>query len=132
SRLLAENEDRNLTEKQVEYAQTIHSSGDDLLELINEVLDLSKVESGTMEVETTRVLIPDIRDYVQKNFEAIASSRGLTFSVESRRSAPRSIFTDQGRLQQGLKNLLSNAVKVTEEGSGTFRIETVTEGRTQG
>jgi HAMP domain-containing protein/signal transduction histidine kinase/CheY-like chemotaxis protein len=132
SRLLAENEDNNLTEKQVEYAQTIHSSGDDLLQLIDEVLDLSKVESGTMEVETRRVLIPEIRDYVQKNFEAVASSRGLKFSVETRKSAPRSIFTDQGRLQQVLKNLLSNAFKFTEEGGVIFRIETVTEGWTQG
>src|SRR5262249_44486117 len=132
SRLLAENEDRNLSDKQIEYAQTIHASGDDLLQLINEILDLSKVESGTMEIEHKRVLIPEIREYVQKNFEAVASSKGLKFFVEARRSAPRSIFTDQGRLQQILKNLLSNAFKFTDEGGVTFRIETVSEGWSPG
>jgi signal transduction histidine kinase/CheY-like chemotaxis protein len=132
SRLLAENEDRNLSEKQVEYAQTIHASGDDLLQLINEVLDLSKVESGTMEIENKRVLISEIRDFVQKNFEAVATSKGVKFSFEARRSVPRAIFTDQGRLQQILKNLLSNAFKFTDEGGVTFRIETVTEGWSRG
>ncbi len=128
SRLLAENEEHNLTGKQVEYAQTIHTSGDDLLQLINEILDLSKVESGTMEVESRRVLIPEIRDYVQKNFDAVAGSKGLKLSVEVRKAVPRSMFTDQGRLQQILKNLLSNAFKFTAQGGVTFRIETVSEG----
>jgi HAMP domain-containing protein/signal transduction histidine kinase/CheY-like chemotaxis protein len=132
SRLLGENQERNLTEKQIEYAQTIHSSGDDLLELINEVLDLSKVESGTMEIEARRVAVAEIRDYVQKNFEAVASAKGLEFSVDLRRTAPRSVVTDEGRLQQILKNLLSNAFKFTEEGSVTLRIESVSEGWSAG
>jgi signal transduction histidine kinase/CheY-like chemotaxis protein/HAMP domain-containing protein len=132
SRLLGEDQEGNLTEKQIEYAQTIHSSGDDLLQLINEILDLSKVESGNMEIDARRVLITEIRDYVQKNFEAVASEKGLEFSVNLGRTSPRSIITDEGRLQQVLKNLLSNAFKFTAEGSVTLRIESVCEGWSPG
>jgi HAMP domain-containing protein/signal transduction histidine kinase/CheY-like chemotaxis protein len=132
SRLVGENQEGNLTEKQIEYAQTIHSSGDDLLQLINEVLDLSKVESGTMEIEARPIAVAGIRDYVQKNFEAIASAKGVEFTIDVGRTAPRSIVTDEGRLQQILKNLLSNAFKFTAEGSVTLRIESVHEGWSAG
>ena len=131
SRLLGENEEGNLTTKQVEYAQTIHASGDDLLQLINEILDLSKIESGTMEVESKRVFIADLRDYVQKSFEAVGHSKGLKFSVDARK-APKTIFTDVQRLQQVLKNLLSNAFKFTDRGSVTLRMEAVASGWTPG
>jgi HAMP domain-containing protein/signal transduction histidine kinase/DNA-binding response OmpR family regulator len=128
SRLLWENHDRNLSEKQIEYAQTIHASGDDLLQLINEILDLSKVESGTMEIDAQKMSISEIREYVQKNFEAVACASGLSFCVDVRKNAPRTIVTDHGRLQQILKNLLSNAFKFTHDGSVTLRIETAEEG----
>src|SRR5439155_7052485 len=126
SRLLSDNEERNMTEKQVEYAQTIHAAGEDLLQLINEILDLSKVESGAMENDRKRVNTADLRDYVQKNFEPVANINRLQFAVDVRKNAPAAVFTDQQRLQQILKNLLSNAFKFTEEGGVTFRIETVT------
>jgi signal transduction histidine kinase/DNA-binding response OmpR family regulator/HAMP domain-containing protein len=132
SRLLYENEEGNLNQKQVEYAQTIHASGDDLLQLINEILDLSKIESGTMEIERKRVFVGDLRDYVKKNFEAVASTKGLELTVDVRRDAPKAVFTDQQRLQQIFKNLLSNAFKFTAEGTVTFRIETVTSGWSTG
>src|SRR5436190_9109180 len=115
SRLLSENEEGNLTAKQIEYARTIHSSGEDLLQLINEILDLSKIESGTMEIETRRVAIDEIREFVEKNFQAIAHSNGLQFAVEVRKNAPELLYTDQQRIQQILKNLLSNAFKFTHE-----------------
>src|SRR5438876_720940 len=126
SRLLAENDEGNLNAKQVEYAQTIHASGDDLLQLINEILDLSRIESGMMEIESRRVFISDVREFVQKNFEAVANAKGLDFSVEVRKGVPKAIFTDQQRLQQILKNLLANAFKFTEKGGVTLRIELAT------
>jgi len=128
SRLLSENEETNLTEKQIEYAKTIHTSGEDLLQLINEILDLSKIESGTMEIESRRILIPELRDYVKKTFEAVADSKGLKLNVDVRPNAPKTVITDAQRLQQVLKNLLSNAFKFTEHGSVTLRIETVSRG----
>jgi signal transduction histidine kinase/CheY-like chemotaxis protein/HAMP domain-containing protein len=132
SRLLSDNEDGNLTPKQVEYSQTIHTSGEDLLQLINEILDLAKIESGRMNVESNHVLIGDLRDFVIKSFEPLANSKGLQFTVDIRKSAPPTLFTDQQRLQQVLKNLLSNAFKFTDEGSVTLRVETVSAGWSMG
>ena len=132
SRLLGENEEGNLSPKQVEYAQTIHSSGDDLLALINEILDLSKIESGTMDVENKRVLTADVREYVEKNFGAVAQSKGLKFAVDVRPNAPKALFTDQQRLQQILKNLLANAFKFTHEGNVILRIEQASGGWSAG
>jgi HAMP domain-containing protein/signal transduction histidine kinase/CheY-like chemotaxis protein len=132
SRLLSENEEGNLTPKQIEYSRTIHSSGDDLLALINEILDLSKIESGTMEIDTRRVAINEIREFVEKNFQAVAHSRGLQLTVEIRKNAPKTIYTDQQRIQQILKNLLSNAFKFTHDGGVTLRIESTTAGWTRG
>ncbi len=128
SRLLGENDEGNLNGKQVEYAQTIHSSGNDLLQLINEILDLSKIEAGAMEIERKRVLTADLCEYVQKNFEAVASTKGVKFSIDVQKSAPKAIITDQQRLQQILKNLLANAFKFTEAGRVTLRIEAAREG----
>src|SRR6185369_7922089 len=111
SRLLADNTDGNLTPKQVEYAGTIHSSGNDLLALINEVLDLAKIESGTMEVHVADVPFPDLRDYVERNFREMAEEKSLDFHVDLAEGLPPAIYTDSQRLQQVLRNLLSNAFK---------------------
>jgi CheY-like chemotaxis protein/two-component sensor histidine kinase len=101
----------------VEYARTIHSSGTDLLNLINDILDLSKVEAGKMEVNITDVPVPEVQNFVDRTFRPVAEQKGLTFEVMVRDDAPRSIMTDELRLQQVLKNLLSNAFKFTEKGS---------------
>jgi HAMP domain-containing protein/signal transduction histidine kinase/CheY-like chemotaxis protein len=115
AKLLAEGED-NLTEKQREFARTIYSSGSDLLDLINEILDLSKIESGMMDVELGRVVFRDLAEYVERTFRQIAHDRGLDFSIHVDPALPQGVYTDQRRLQQVLKNLLSNAFKFTERG----------------
>ena len=116
SNLLSQNAEGNLSAKQVEFARTIHSSGSDLLTLINEILDLAKIESGTMEVDIRRVPFADLRDYVERNFRQVAEDRGLAFDIELDAGLPESIATDPQRLQQVLRNLLSNAFKFTERG----------------
>jgi CheY-like chemotaxis protein/signal transduction histidine kinase/HAMP domain-containing protein len=115
AKLLSDNE-ANLTEKQREFARTIYTSGSDLLELINEILDLSKVESGVMEVELGRVLFNDLSEYVERTFRQVAFDKGLEFSIYMDPGLPMGIYTDQRRLQQILKNLLANAFKFTERG----------------
>ncbi|HWG85467.1 MAG TPA: ATP-binding protein, partial [Deinococcales bacterium] len=116
AKLLSDNKDSNLSGKQVEFANTIYSSGLDLLNLINEILDLAKVESGKMAVDLSEVMLADVSDYAERTFRPIASSKGLAFDVVLAENAPRTVRTDQQRLQQILKNLLSNAFKFTEEG----------------
>ena len=124
AKLLAENTDGNLNDKQIEFASTIHQAGADLLELINDILDLSKVEAGKMDVQTADVRLGDVRDYVERTFKPLAEDRGLELTVEiSGANVPPAIVTDEQRLQQVLKNLLSNAVKFTEQGGVTMRIE---------
>src|SRR5579864_522611 len=124
ARLLAENADQNLTEKQVEFAGTIHQAGADLLGLINDILDLSKVEAGRMEVHASEVTLADIRDYAERTFRPLAQEKELELTVEvTGANVPPAIVTDEQRLQQVLKNLLSNAIKFTEEGGVTMRIE---------
>src|SRR5436305_10294030 len=98
AKLLAEGED--LTEKQKEFARTIYSSGSDLLELINEILDLSKIESGMMEVEVGRVMFNDLSQYVERTFRQVAHDKGLDFSVHADALLPPGVYTDQRRLQQ--------------------------------
>ena len=115
AKLLAEGEE-NLTDKQREFARTIYSSGSDLLELINEILDLSKIESGMMEVELGRVMFNDLAEYVERTFRQVAHDKGLEFSIHADPALPHGVYTDQRRLQQVLKNLLSNAFKFTERG----------------
>ncbi len=117
SKLLAQNTDANLSEKQVEFAKTIHSSGSDLLELINEILDLSKIESGTVAVDAQTVAFTELKAYVDRAFKEVAFSKGLDFQVTLANDLPPSMLTDAKRLQQILKNLLSNALKFTERGS---------------
>ena len=128
SRMLVDNPDGNLTEKQVAFSQTIHASGNDLLSLINDILDLSKIESGTLAVEPSEVLLEDLRAYVEQGFRHVAQEKGLDFCVELTGRPPSSIHTDPKRLQQVLKNLLSNAFKFTERGSVTMTISTASYG----
>jgi HAMP domain-containing protein/signal transduction histidine kinase/CheY-like chemotaxis protein len=132
SKLLVENPNHNLTEKQVEYAQTIHGSGSDLLTLINEILDLSKIEAGVMQVEVAQVSIPDIKDFVQRTFAPVAAAKQLDFEVSFAADVPNVITTDEQRLQQILKNLLSNAFKFTDQGKVALQIERATGGWNRG
>ena len=128
SRLLAQNSEGTLTDKQVEFAKTIHASGSDLLELINEILDLSKIESGMMDVDAVAVPLGDVQEYVDRTFREVANSKGLAFRVDLDPRTMSSIITDQKRVQQVLKNLISNAIKFTESGSVTLTIEPATSG----
>jgi CheY-like chemotaxis protein/HAMP domain-containing protein len=117
------NPEGNLTAKQVQYAETIHSSGTDLLSLINDVLDLSKVEAGKMEIHATDVTVAEIQEYVERTFLPVAQDKGLNFRVEVHPSVRSSIHTDSKRLQQVVKNLIANALKFTEHGSVGLRID---------
>ncbi|HLU68655.1 MAG TPA: response regulator [Kofleriaceae bacterium] len=122
SRQLADNRPGNLDDKQVEYARTIHQAGSDLLDLINEILDLAKIESGTMAVDLGQVKFDDLRDYVDRTFRQVAEERGLQFDIELDPRLPDDLVTDEMRLKQVLRNLLSNAFKFTEKGTVTLRI----------
>jgi hypothetical protein len=117
SKLLTENKEQNLTEKQIEYAQTIHSSGSDLLTLINDVLDLSKVEAGKMDVTPTDVSLSEMKTTLERSFRPLALEKGLAFDVTIDDDAPATIRTDAQRVEQVLKNLLSNALKFTPQGT---------------
>ena len=122
SRQLSENNDGNLSDKQVKYAETIRQAGGDLLALINEILDLAKIESGTMMVDVGAVHLKSVRDYVEQTFRQVAEEKHLTFEVELANDLPMAIETDDMRLRQVLRNLLSNALKFTERGSVKLRI----------
>jgi CheY-like chemotaxis protein len=113
---LTENPDGNLTAKQVEFARTIHGAGTDLLNLISDILDLSKIESGTVTVDAEEILTSNLLETVGRPFRHEAENRQLSFNVEVDPTLGRSIVTDSKRLQQVLKNLLSNAFKFTAEG----------------
>ncbi|MEU6151949.1 HAMP domain-containing protein [Actinosynnema sp. NPDC047251] len=116
AKLLADNLDGNLNPKQVEFARTIHSSGTDLLQLIDDILDLTKVESGHMQVQTDPVRISDVVGYVEALTLPLAAEKGLEFDVTVDDDVPSTLHTDEHRLQQILRNLLSNAVKFTHDG----------------
>jgi CheY-like chemotaxis protein/signal transduction histidine kinase/HAMP domain-containing protein len=128
AKMLAENSERNLSPKQVKYAETIHTSGTDLLALINDILDLSKIESGKMDVEVGSVRFNELEDYCARTFRHVADGKGLEFAIEVDPKLPDSIHTDAKRLQQVLKNLLSNALKFTAQGFVKLRIERAGEG----
>lgn len=113
---LYENAEGNLNDKQVRYAKTIHSCGDDLIQLINDILDLSKIESGFISANISTVRISEIASFVETTFKPISEARSLRFKIETDISLPGSIETDIQRLNQILKNLLSNAFKFTEKG----------------
>ncbi|HSC91040.1 MAG TPA: HAMP domain-containing protein [Gaiellaceae bacterium] len=123
AKLLADNPEQNLTDKQLEFAATIHSAGTDLLELINDILDLSKVEAGKMELSPADVPLDELRAYAERTFRPLAEQKGLRFDVEVADDVPTSVHTDEQRLQQVLKNLLSNALKFTDTGEVTLRVE---------
>jgi signal transduction histidine kinase/DNA-binding response OmpR family regulator len=119
---LYENHDGNLNEKQVSYAKTIHSCGDDLIQLINDILDLSKIESGYISTDFVNVQFHEITAFVETTFKHISENKNLRFSIELDDNLPASLETDTQRLNQILKNLLSNAFKFTEKGEVKFRI----------
>src|SRR5690606_8472880 len=110
------NAENTLTLKQVEYVKTIHASGSDLLDLINEILDLSKIESGTMSVTISQVTCLELAEFCERTFHPIAESKHLEFHIELDQGLPVALQTDGKRVQQVLKNLLSNAFKFTEIG----------------
>jgi signal transduction histidine kinase/CheY-like chemotaxis protein/HAMP domain-containing protein len=122
ARLLAQNPGRNLTVKQVEYANVIHSAGSDLLQLINDILDLSKVEAGRMDIRAERFTLAVLIEDMQATFRPLTAEKGLDFEVSVEASAPSELITDRQRLRQVLGNLLSNAVKFTERGRVTLRV----------
>jgi HAMP domain-containing protein/CheY-like chemotaxis protein/signal transduction histidine kinase len=128
SQLLAENKGKNLSPKQVEYAETIGGSGRDLLSLINEILDLSKIESGAMAVEKSKLYFKDFSGNLKRLFAEMAEKNGLKFNVRMSKTLPKFVFTDSKRLLQILKNLLSNAFKFTEKGSVNLTVKTVKSG----
>jgi HAMP domain-containing protein/signal transduction histidine kinase/DNA-binding response OmpR family regulator len=129
AQMLAENAEKNLVAKQVKYAETIHSSGTDLLALINDILDLSKIESGKMDVEIGSVRFNDVRDYCSRTFRHVADGKNLEFAIDlDDNLPPETIHTDVKRLQQVLKNLLSNALKFTERGSVRLHIQRAASG----
>ena len=119
---LSENADGNLSARQIEFAKTIHSAGTDLLNLISDILDLSKIESGTVTVDIVEIYLTNLLQSVARPFQHEADSRQLKFELELDPSIGKSIFSDAKRLQQILKNLLSNAFKFTREGGIKFRI----------
>ncbi|MCW5793548.1 MAG: HAMP domain-containing protein [Nitrospira sp.] len=119
---LSENPDQNLSSKQVEFSKNIHAAGADLLNLISDILDLSKIESGTVTVEPEEVLFMKVREATERSFRHVAEARQLAFHIEIDPQLSRSMVTDFKRLQQVLKNLLSNAFKFTSHGQVTFRI----------
>ncbi|HEY9010704.1 MAG TPA: response regulator, partial [Devosia sp.] len=129
---LAENSNGNLLPKQVEFARNIHSSGSDLLNLITDILDLSKIESGTVTVDAEEISIASLRDSIERNFRHIADTKNLPFDVEFSPALPPTIITDSKRLQQILKNLLSNAFKFTAQGRISVKVSQVTDGWTPG
>ncbi|HEX6272672.1 MAG TPA: HAMP domain-containing protein, partial [Polyangiaceae bacterium] len=125
---LGENVAGNLTPKQIEFAKNIHSAGTDLLTLINDILDLSKIESGTVTVEPEEITFASLRDSVHRTFHHIAETKGLSFNVDIETTLPRTFMSDPKRLQQILKNLLSNAFKFTGQGGVSMSVSRVTSG----
>jgi HAMP domain-containing protein/signal transduction histidine kinase/CheY-like chemotaxis protein len=125
---LSKNPEGNLSAKQTEFSKTIHSSGNDLLMLINDILDLSKIESGTVVVDVSELRLEELHSYVERTFRHVAESKDVDFLMRLSPNLPKSIFTDAKRLQQVLKNLLSNAFKFTHRGQVTLNVEVATGG----
>ena len=124
AKLLAENNDHNLTDEQVKYAETIHAAGNDLLELINDVLDLAKIESGHVGIKPQPVAVSALSASMRRLFEPLAQQRRLDFKLFIKPDVPQTIETDALRVEQILKNLLSNAFKFTEQGGVTVVVST--------
>ena len=125
---LSSNSEGNLSAKQVEYARNIHSAGADLFTLINDILDLSKIESGTVTVEAEEITFASLHDSVERAFHHVAESKNLAFHVDIHNALPRAFTSDPKRLQQILKNLLSNAFKFTSQGEVVMRVAPVASG----
>jgi signal transduction histidine kinase/HAMP domain-containing protein/FixJ family two-component response regulator len=132
SRLLADNPNRNLSDKQIEFASTIHSAGSDLLRLIDDILDLSKIEAGRVDVDAAPVDLAQVHSYVEQAFGPQAEEKGLELRVEADSELPATITTDAQRLQQILRNLLANAVKFTDSGSVTLHVAPLAAGTLHG
>ncbi|QBQ54305.1 response regulator [Nitrosococcus wardiae] len=129
AKLLADNPQGNLSDEQVRYAQTILSAGNDLLALINDILDLAKVEAGRIEVRPEPTSLAELMDNLRRIFEPIAGHKGITFSTLISSECRESIYIDRQRLEQVLKNLLSNAMKFTDKGEVTLSVSGVPNGR---
>ena len=125
---LTKNSEGNLTSKQTEFAKIIHSSGNDLLMLINDILDLSKIESGTVIVDASELRLDELRGYVERTFKHVAESKNVQFQIRFEPDMPKSMFTDSKRLQQIIKNLLSNAFKFTHQGQVALNVLTAQSG----
>jgi HAMP domain-containing protein/CheY-like chemotaxis protein/signal transduction histidine kinase len=132
AKLLSDNPEKNLSDKQIDFAKTIHASGQDLLTLINDILDLSKIESGMMTVSLSDLPYKELSDQMERTFRQVANDKQLDFNIDLAATLPQSIHTDPQRLQQVLKNLLGNAFKFTERGGVSLRIEPATGGWTPG
>jgi CheY-like chemotaxis protein len=128
---LDDNPDKNMTPTQVEYASVIHASGNDLLELLNSILDLAKVESGTVTADMADVSVAELRTTLIREFEHVAQANGLAYSIDLTPNSPHVIVTDPQRLRQILKNLLANAFKFTEAGTVHMQIGTADNGWNQ-
>ena len=122
AKLLSENQTGNLTPDQVKFANTIYSAGNDLLNLINDILDISKVEAGKLELVSEDVQPRRLTESLKQTFEPLAAQKGIQFIVDIASEVPRSILTDWQRLEQILKNLLSNAIKFTAAGSVSLKL----------
>ncbi len=122
ARLLADNTEGNLNNKQIEYSRTIYSAGNDLLSLINDILDLAKIESGTMSINMDQIRVSDFREQIERIFRQVAVDKGLNFTIELDPELSPTIYTDVKRLQQILKNLLANAFKFTDRGEVNLRV----------
>ncbi|MDW0117198.1 response regulator [Sporosarcina thermotolerans] len=125
SNLLADNKDKTLSGKQVEFAKTIHTSGKDLLALINDILDLSKIESGKSDVKASNVSLNELADTIERSFRPVANEKHLGFHIDLHDDLPEFIYTDDAKLQQILKNLLANAFKFTEKGEVRLEVSSV-------
>jgi signal transduction histidine kinase len=121
--MLADNSEGNLTDKQVEFARSINASGSDLLALISDILDMSKIESGTVLVEVGEFAFDEVGEFVERTFHQVAQQKDLRLRIETADGLPETITTDQKRLYQVLKNLLSNALKFTEKGQVVLTME---------
>jgi signal transduction histidine kinase len=128
SQILAENEDGNLTSKQIDFAKSINACGSELLALINDMLDLAKLESGKMVVHRHQVTLTEIKSSLERTFGEIAKRKKLDFRVDIDQRVVRSMFTDGKRLHQVLNNLLSNALKFTSKGSVILHIDQASAG----
>ncbi|MCG5217600.1 HAMP domain-containing protein [Streptosporangium soli] len=122
AKLLTENAEGNLTPQQVEFARTIHGAGSALLQLINDILDLSKVEAGRMDIHPQQISLTKLVEYVDATFAPLAQDKGLAFTIDVADALPQELRTDEQRLQQVLRNLLSNAVKFTPKGEVKLRV----------